>query len=708
MHNKYKTGFFLVLCTVMFNPSILCASGEKFYIESGESEIKLLWLPDSWDNDLMGFNIKRGTLGLDGNVASWKNVNSDVYIPSLSADRNLNDVHYDSLEQLRIKDLIKAEAVMAKHLTNDQVRQKFVTAGDDGMMGFGIRLKNKFDVALMYGFGCVIERSLTPGNQVYGLFKVDLSGNESGAPVAIVKDEIFANLSDRLIIDEDFKKFRDGIKLIWRMPSDLFDELGIYQFRLYSVAVDGSGKVTGHTRMAVGPIKKVKDGVVEYYTYAHKHDRKKRHYFALEATNRFQNVFNKYYIIYEPITELSDFINLEKAPKVSQLSGTGVKVSWEYKQENEKYITAFKVRRRLGLSFVFEDVSPLLPVQSREFVCENQRSYGVVHSYSVLAVGKDGSVAGYPMASIQLHDNRALPKPKGLTSKFVIKDGKRYVHLKWDPKEAGDTATDKYLLLTNSSTSRKFYIDASLGKISSNEIFYEVHSRFSRDYIFRLKAISKNGVTSDYIETTCSVSGKYMPAMPKPTVVLHGDGDAAKLSWSSQDLGGNLIGYRIYANAEQVADESQVKAGTTEWIITDLQKDTRYNFTIKAVGPDNSVSIREGLAVLRTPEEFGMPPKPVNFMAVQTQRGSKKIINFTWKKKEITDRSTGGYTLFRKVDSGEWVLVKNINAVMGRYTYVIPDDLKGKSVLFKLAGRLKKLIHVKGEGAVLSVDILSD
>ena len=700
----------IVLLSFGFVDSLFAVS-EEFNGESSQKAVKLLWIPKTWDYDLLGYNIQKGVLNSDTNtIEEWEKVNEEIFTASLSDNRNWDDVHYSSAIQKELRDNVLPDAVIkwsTWNITADQFRDKLKEINFSGMR---IDMRSDFNYALALGFACAIKRDTIEPGTFYGLFPVYESAGQLDSPIAVYEDKIITSLSSKLDFDVDFKDSGKTIGLSWDRPLTDLDEFGTYEVEVYQV-IKASGTSSSELVHLGQAFRSINDEEISFKAVSKKCDTSVSQKFKFVAHNYFQTVLKEVSLTYEPELTLGEELEIEEKPVVTQLRGTGINISWDFKDSKEELIQGFIVKRRYGVSIDFEDVSGLLGPDQRSFTILDETNYGQLYTYSILVVGTDGEITGYPYVTILLMDNRIPPIPSNFVSEFITKDDKRFVKLTWDDKSEDDDITYSYRLVSDYTDKDKFKLYGPTGNLKETEYLFEVSNWFGRSYSFKLQSISINSIESDFVSTTCYVPGGYMPAFESnPKAEWYGSGDSVKISWDynpGAKTEDQVLGYRVYLDGELVADESEVSADKDEWIISDLKADTRYNIALEVVGVDDILSIRKAYAAWKTPRNFGIPEKPQNFSASKIQMNGQPAIRFKWDKCPKKESWTYRYQLLRQTDDGKWEKIKEFGRSSDGFDYVYPKDMEGKSANFKLVG-LTQGRFAKGKHSEAVVDLSSE
>ena len=198
----------------------------------GESQdgrtVKLMWFVKKWDKNVIGFNIKK-----KGTNNEWVTINTDLIIPEVSVDKNLQIVENSTAELLRLKSKLKSmlDAGILKTadracFTNSLIENK------DTLKILSRSFGQDFDLALFSGFGFT-DRSGVNQNEEYGLFPVSTNQVEDKAPSAtfIWNNEDKANINPSINIST--ANTENGIQLVWKMPLEHINKIHAKGFNIY-------------------------------------------------------------------------------------------------------------------------------------------------------------------------------------------------------------------------------------------------------------------------------------------------------------------------------------------------------------------------------------------------------------------------------------------------------------------------------------------
>jgi hypothetical protein len=122
--------------------------------------------------------------------------------------------------------------------------------------------------------------------------------------------------------------------------------------------------------------------------------------------------------------------------------------------------------------------------------------------------------------------------------------------------------------------------------------FEDITALSDRAYIYSVSAVYSDGRESTQISANLGIISPTQPApvgigVPLPPAQLTAQASDAKvlLTWTDLNPAGLVIGYRIYRNGVQIADETTVQKTTYMDMDQDLQKDVVYQYVVRAVGP---------------------------------------------------------------------------------------------------------------------------
>jgi len=95
------------------------------------------------------------------------------------------------------------------------------------------------------------------------------------------------------------------------------------------------------------------------------------------------------------------------------------------------------------------------------------------------------------LLSIQaLGQNTQVAKPKNLQAKLSIEQGRRYIDLTWDDKQAGDTLAESYYVYRNFPPSQRLLLSGSINRLNVNECKIEVKNTYAAKFMYAVQAVS--------------------------------------------------------------------------------------------------------------------------------------------------------------------------------------------------------------------------
>jgi hypothetical protein len=109
-------------------------------------------------------------------------------------------------------------------------------------------------------------------------------------------------------------------------------------------------------------------------------------------------------------------------------------------------------------------------------------------------------------------------------------------------------------------------------------------------YIYSVSAVYSDGRESARVSANLGIISPTQPApvgirvpLPPTNLTAQARDSAVLLTWTDLNPAGLVIGYRIYRNGIQIADETTVQ--TTTYIDRGLQNNVVYQYVVRAVGP---------------------------------------------------------------------------------------------------------------------------
>ncbi len=149
-------------------------------------------------------------------------------------------------------------------------------------------------------------------------------------------------------------------------------------------------------------------------------------------------------------------------------------------------------------------------------------------------------------------------------------------------------------------------------------VYQDKTAQRDRAYIYLVSAVYPDGKESEKIKANLGIISPTQPApvglgvpLPPANLTAQGLDTAVRLTWSDLNPAGLVIGYRIYRNGVQIADETTVR--TTTYMDRGLQNNVAYQYIVRAVSSFGLLSAPSA-TVVATPGNLA-PQAPLNLTA---------------------------------------------------------------------------------------------
>jgi len=165
----------------------------------------------------------------------------------------------------------------------------------------------------------------------------------------------------------------------------------------------------------------------------------------------------------------------------------------------------------------------------------------------------------------------------------------------------------------------------------STTLYEDRTARKGEVYVYSVSAVYSDGRESARISANLGIISPTQPApvgigvpLPPANLAAQARDAAVLLTWTDLNPAGLVIGYRIYRNGVQIADETTVR--TTTYMDRGLQNNVAYQYFVRAVSPFGLLSAPSA-TVTATPGN--LPPQaPLNLTARFDP--TTKTVTLTW------------------------------------------------------------------------------
>ena len=541
-----------------------------FIGQGNKDEVKLLWRPIYWPENVQGFNIKRRA----NNTGSWVTINKELIAPSItSVDKTSNNA--DEVNRLISKRDSLIAAGNIRDTSPESIKSSFLN-DSSGIKFLNLLINTDYDYALMFGFGFYDKNLPDARSYTYGLFPV-IGNDEQSAPINTFTWEYDTEPDLMVEFQYDIEKLRKkrGVQLKWLFDNADLNSKNIKGFHIFME--DSLGKISRLTNLARKPTKGEESAKPVLIYVNQEYDLSKDARFYAKPVDIFNTIGAEHSIKYSE----EDFALLE-APILSKASTekgvNSVEVSWSFNSLNEQKILSFEIYRRKSI----DDPALLIgetSVQQRQYV-DNDLPEDGYFLYTVAAITPSYQKLESNEVLTLVDSQPVVTAPADLRGQVIDISGKKYIRLKWDAPIEGYPAGG-YQLYVDAFNSGEVARQSSLPPIRSTIYDYEVYNRFGKKYDFAVSAIDENG-TESQLSKTISV---YIPSKSLPTVNIWPIGqedNVVTLNWKYSEDIDDLAGFRLYQNGELIKTEKDLPAEAREWKSSNLEPGN-YTYVIQAV-----------------------------------------------------------------------------------------------------------------------------
>jgi hypothetical protein len=576
----------------LFLSGLLAAQSTGVHLigEGNNNTVKLLWYVDKWPESLEGYIIKRRVITND-RQGKWIDLNKTLIYPELSLEKDLGNVMPDVQGIQDLKSKLKGYLAKTGNITlkpfSFQGFLEISKSNPDAVKNMKIAFSTDYDIALLSGFGLVDKNIPFDEKYEYGIFsvignKVQSEPDATYQWLAGTKPDL--NLPVTIKAKHTEKKTK--IELIWQVDLKLFNKLNVNGFNIYRQA---NNEKT--VKLNIGPVwlsGSKETSIATYYDNT-----------AIEGTvytysiipvSIFGTEGNKTSTVYDP----AKAYHIITPPSLTSIKGTDnplsseIKISWNFKKEDESFITGFIVER-MDNSGSYKAVSETLPSTARNFNDIGPKRVQQYYTYRIKLITDDAEFKGISNISLFYFDPIIKPPvPKNLSGKITTDKGHQYIQLSWDPKSNDDSLTAGYHIYANFPPYDKMMMEGSIPLIKGNEYKYEVYNSLGARFKFQVSAQSK------YIHESepCKPIEIYSPTriMPYPNLwPLKVDSNRVILDWRYDNVQ-DLKGFIVYQDKKIVANEKTLGKDARKWVAPPLEYGREYVFEMAAVSEYGVVS----------------------------------------------------------------------------------------------------------------------
>jgi hypothetical protein len=562
----------------------------RFYGEGDKNIVRLMWLPESWPQNLSGFDIKRRHAN-----GEWELLNKTPIIPEMSLQKDLGNVEPSASERERLKDKLKQmiDKGKTKEITNEAYLNRLRT-DTNAVYALYVPVAVDYDFALLNGFG-LVDRTIKPGENEYGLFPI-INGKPSDKPVATYKWTYGTSPDLNVKVTPTVKPAAKGkLQISWTVDAAAYKKLNINGFNVYRKTKGGDLVKLNSTPIWINtntaqPVASYYDDVKEntIYTYA--------------------IVPNSLFGTEGPRTTV-DFDPAKLPPPVAppklytnpdrKTPGPGIEFNWDFEKSGEKDIKGFILARKGENDKEYKAHTEMLKPETRSYLDTKDLVAGKYYTYRLSAIRKDGAILrSNELLLLYIPTMKPLP-PVGLKGTWEQEGDHFYILLEWKPNPK-DTLAKSYHIYASSPPDRTLMWQASIPEQKGISYKYEVFNDYEATYRFAMTAMSRYGQESslsDSIEV-------FTPTTLMPDVRIWPftvDSNRITLNWDYKTFK-DLKGFRLFQDGDMIADEKVLGKDTRKWVSGALQYGTRYTYELMAVST-YGVMGRKSLNIVITTED---------------------------------------------------------------------------------------------------------
>jgi len=568
MDKKVLVILFLVLST-----GISFSQEEYLFLGEGrEEEVRLFWTPtESWDENLVGFNIKRKS------TDEWVKLNTAIIAPGTSDEKDISilGLSNDVVQRLAQKrsDLISAGTL--KSIPTQELKD--LMASKNNIESISIMLNSDFDIALIAGFG-VIDSNIPKinGSYSYGLFPVYNNG-EASEPVEVFewKYGSLPNIAVKMEGDAKANEKRETVELIYKIDTESYKSYDILNGFNVLRKKEGDEEFE---RLNSNPIWiSLKQNKATLYYKDENADLNETYIYAIAPNTIFNTNGTPVEIKVEPPVEINESIKAPILATPERRESTGkLQLKWQFEPSYEESINGFYVQLKEKDGNVFNNISPLLESNSRSFEYDLPPANDEYYHFRLIAIRKD-ELELWSNRKIFYNKINTIPGPPQ-NLQGTVEDG--MIKLNWDQPNENANKVVKYNLYTSSPNENSLLREGSLEIITTNHN-YQIYRSKSAVYKFAVSASNaehQESVLSDTLSIT-------VPSESLPFVNIwpvSKEGASVTLNWKYPEDISDLAGFRLYQNGEIILDQAQINSEQRTLVVSDLEPG-QYSFELEAI-----------------------------------------------------------------------------------------------------------------------------
>jgi hypothetical protein len=563
-----------------------------FVGEGNTNEVRLMWLPSSWPENLNGFIVKRRKIKRN-KTGNWELVSKDVILPGCSIHKNLSNVepdleHQKLLKQKLEKYLSGNQEINLKQRTKDDFISS-IRSNSKYMSFYSMIYYRDFDIAIMHGFA-LIDRNIPKAKTwEYGLFLSNIDGSEELVNTFSWDYGSKPNIDIPMEMKYKAKRKNKAVHIEWSFKSsDYFDNNKIAGFNMYRKVNDNN-----YIRLNDKIITVIQGGTKEVSVkyYDKDIDTGNVYLYGLAPVSLFRNEGNMQTVKYDDAEVPNEFpdiiLKIDKKDSLN-VRNNGVLLSWDLSPNYNKYIDGFSIVRKVEekIDTITTLNSTLRRYVDTELPLECRISYRLVID---VKGGYKNEQSDWEKVSLPY----TPPVPTGIKTEIVQKQDGDYIMVTWDEKTKEDTITWGYKVYEtdNNETASNAVLFGSVDcKVKVNKYITKIgNAMYSGKYGFAVSALpyidecreNKWCYNESAISNIVYVS---IPSKEISNFIIDWDkinDKQVKITWEYPVSYWDLIGFKVFMNGEMVADHNTLGAKDRSYTSPELPKGV-YIFTVQA------------------------------------------------------------------------------------------------------------------------------
>lgn len=563
-----KKCVFLLLFCLQFN---LQAQRVLFAGEGSEGAVRLVWYPYEWPSKSEGVIIKRRAI----NTEEWEIITEKTIVQEIKDGASLAHYIKDKKEALDIENFRKSKFLTGKwqNVTADEYKEKL--AQDDELRTIRLGLRSDFKIAAASGFAMIDLPPKGKKEWEYGIF-FDKKQKKPTKTVAVkMAPPVYElNAKSSVKVNRGIGKLR--INGYWYIDSLKFVEdfktLDFFCFK----EVQGTEKIkTVFSKKLPGKL--IGGYGTKFSDYAVSDSLKTT--YTLHIGTIFGTTHPIASETFDPAIIAPEDLYIKTLPILDEDHDLALglpPITWDFKVEDEKYISGFRVMEKKGFRN-WVPVSDVIDKTKRSFMDPRQPINKKTYTFRVEAVLKAGM--GTKSSWEEKYYYQYTPKAPApeLDYEWVEKGGGYYLKIFWgEENKTGNTVG--YRIIYNYENEEEDYRMSTDGRLLKEPVYYySVQDIYSEDYYFKVAQISADGDIGTWSAPLKTLS--HTVEMPPFNVYKHEVKDKTiTIHWQKLYPIKDLDAFDVYVNGKLEQSEKP-QATSTSYTYS---KPGKYEFKIVA------------------------------------------------------------------------------------------------------------------------------